>query len=98
MKGGVGKTTVCVNLAYLSALEGKRTLIVDLDPQGASSFYLRIRPKKRFNTKKFLNDKNKLFASIKATDYENLDLLPATLAYRDFDIMLDSRKRSRKQT
>ncbi len=38
IKGGVGKTASTVNLSYLAAREGFRTLVWDLDPQGASSF------------------------------------------------------------
>jgi chromosome partitioning protein len=39
-KGGVGKSTITCNLAAISAAQGQRTLVIDLDPQGNSSQYL----------------------------------------------------------
>lgn len=54
MKGGVGKTAAAVNLSYLAASEGSNALLCDLDPQGASTFYFRIRALRNFNTNKFI--------------------------------------------
>ena len=39
-KGGVGKSSITVNLAAISAARGKRTLVIDLDSQSNSSQYL----------------------------------------------------------
>ncbi len=39
-KGGVGKSSITCNLAAVSAANGRRTLVVDLDPQGNSTHYL----------------------------------------------------------
>ena len=45
VKGGVGKTSAAVNLARLAAEGGARTLLWDLDPQGASTYLFRVKPK-----------------------------------------------------
>jgi cellulose biosynthesis protein BcsQ len=50
IKGGVGKTATAVNLSYLAAWEGNSTLVWDLDPQGAASFYFRVKPKVKGGT------------------------------------------------
>src|SRR5262245_45360822 len=89
MKGGVGKTTTALNLSYLAASAGRRALLWDLDPQAASSFALRVRPHVHDFGKSSLEDGEALTASIKETDYPNLDLLPADFAYRKFDRLLD---------
>lgn len=97
MKGGVGKTATAVNLAYLAAREGLRTLLCDLDPQGAASFYFRVRPPKKFNKRRFLKGGKHIDRSIRETDFENLDLLPADLSFRNLDILLSQTKKPKKR-
>ena len=82
IKGGVGKTSAAVNLAYLSAQQGNRTLLWDLDPQGAATFLFRIGPRVRGGVKALVKGRTPLDALIKGTDFNNLDLLPADLSYR----------------
>ena len=97
IKGGVGKTAAAVNLAYLAAAENIQTLLIDLDPQGSASFYFRIKPSKKFNTKKLLKGGRGIDKNIKGTDFEGLDLLPADISFRNMDIVLDDLKRSQKR-
>ena len=93
IKGGVGKTASTVNLAWLAASEGARTLVWDLDPQGAASFYFRIKPKVKGGARGLIANKDRVRAAIKATDYDNLDLLPADLSYRYLDLELSTAKK-----
>ena len=93
LKGGVGKTAAAVNLAYLSAQDGYRTLLWDLDPQGAATFYCRIKPKVKGGAQKIVQSKRNLDPAIRGTDFDNLDLLPADFSYRTFDSTLDATKK-----
>ncbi len=93
IKGGVGKTSAAVNLAYLAARDGARTLLWDLDPQGASTYLFRVRPKVKGGGRKLVRGKSDVDALIKGTDHERLDLLPADFSYRHMDLALDGTKR-----
>jgi chromosome partitioning protein len=93
IKGGVGKTSAAINLAYLAAREGHPTLLWDLDPQGASTYLFRVKPKVRGGGRKLVRLKSDVEKLIKGTDHPGLDLLPADFSYRHMDLALDSFKR-----
>ncbi len=69
LKGGVGKTTTAVNLAYLSARDGERTLLWDLDAQAAATFCLRVKPRIPGGTKSLLEGRGALERAIRGSDY-----------------------------
>lgn len=96
-KGGVGKTATAVNLAHAFAAAGRKTLLCDLDPQGASSFYFRVKPSKKLDEDRFFRDVKRFTRAIRASDYENLDLVPANMSFRDFDIFLSRMKNRRSR-
>lgn len=93
IKGGVGKTTTAVNLAYLCAAEGQATLLWDLDPQGAATYVLRCEPNEHVSAKKLISGKRELPELAIPSGYEKLDVLPSDLSYRNFDVHLSARKR-----
>jgi len=97
IKGGVGKTTAAVNLATLAARGGSSTLIWDLDPQGASTYLFRIRPKVKGGGAKLVRGKSDIDALLKGTDHEGLDLLPADFSYRHMDLALGDAKRPERR-
>lgn len=92
-KGGVGKTTTAVNLAW-EAAKHFRVLLWDLDPQGATTFLLQVRPKVKGGVGGLVTGRHKVTSAIRSTDFEGLDVLPADASYRDLDIVLDQAKKS----
>jgi cellulose biosynthesis protein BcsQ len=97
IKGGVGKTTASVNLSYLSSLDGYKTLLWDLDPQGSSSFYYDIEQRNVASLKKIFTGKIDLRDIIRNTDYNKLDIIPSDFSYRHIDTILDQVKKSKKR-
>jgi cellulose biosynthesis protein BcsQ len=97
IKGGVGKTSAAVNLAYLASRDGARTLLWDLDPQGASTYLLRVRAKVKGGGRKLVRLKSDPAKLIKGTDHEGLDLLPADFSYRHMDLVLKRFKRPKRR-
>jgi cellulose biosynthesis protein BcsQ len=89
-KGGVGKTAAAVNIAYLASQDNCRTLLWDLDPQGASSFYLAgAEPVKGRKLSKLLEGKSPMAKFVHDDIYPGLDFIPAHSSFRNFDIKLD---------
>lgn len=98
IKGGVGKTASAVNIAYWAARAGHRTLLIDLDPQGASSFYFRVRSQRRKNWgERFFKAYSQILKQIKASDFKNLDIVPAHLSFRNFDVLLTHISKRKKR-
>lgn len=88
LKGGVGKTTSAVNIAWHAANSGIPTLLWDLDPQGAATWLLKSKAKNKNEPKRFLSGKTPIGDLVKSTDFANLDIIPAGFSYRHFEQQL----------
>jgi cellulose biosynthesis protein BcsQ len=97
IKGGVGKTAATVNMAYLAAQSGAPTLLCDLDPQGAATYYFRVEPNVKAATKVFTQGGKHITRNIKATDYDHLDLLPSDLSHRHLTRALENVNRPKRR-
>ena len=91
-KGGVGKTTSAVNIAASLGIMGKKTLIVDLDPQGNATSGVGI-PKRSLKgtVKEVLTGEIDIKQVILSTNYQNLSIVPTnvTLSGAEFDLYND---------
>lgn len=99
-KGGVGKSTLAVNLAWAAAtLSARRTLIWDLDAQGAATYILGGGKAATLQAHRMFAKEADLSENIRPTAYPRLDLLPADASLRQLDRLffdLGKKKRLRR--
>ena len=95
LKGGVGKTASCVNLAYLAAADGYKTLLWDIDPQGSSGFYYRVKPKVQPNIRDLVGKEADIASAIMQSDFELLDIIPADSSSKSLDLLHDEMRNSK---
>lgn len=97
-KGGVGKTTTSINLAASLGLLGKKSLLIDLDPQGNSTTGVGIN-KGDINKSIYdlLIDEAELKEVIVKTNFKNLFIIPATINLAGLDIELLTKSKADNQ-
>ena len=97
IKGGVGKTIDRGQPRLPGGCVGRRTLLWDLDPQGAATYLFRVKPRVKGGGRGLVSGERPVDDAVKATDFDNLDLLPADFSYRNMDLELDDpKKRTRR--
>lgn len=93
IKGGVGKTSTAVNLAFEAARSGVRVLVWDLDPQGAATFLFRVRPKVAGGSKRLVGAAGELASHVRGSDLSPVHVVPADFSLRHLDLHLDATDR-----
>ena len=80
-KGGVGKTTSAINIASALGILGKKTLLIDSDPQGNASSGVGVRKSQLSHTTyDVLIGRCPARDAVIHTEFKNLDVMPATLS------------------
>ena len=100
-KGGVGKTTSAINIAAALGIMGKKTLLVDSDPQGNASSGVGVhKAKLSATTYDVLIGRCNASAAIQHTEFKNLDVMPSTmdLAGAEFELADIEKREARLKT
>jgi chromosome partitioning protein len=97
IKGGVGKTSTAVNIAYLAARDGFRTLLWDLDPQGSASYLLDVEPRVKGGGRALVVGRRSPREAVRPTAIDRLDVLPADFSFRNLDLELDGTQNPTKR-
>lgn len=88
-KGGVGKTTTAVNLAYYIAKSGKKTLLIDFDPQGNATSGLDFNKQDlNLTMSDVVMEQATLDQTVLATPFKNFFLAPSTPHLADTEVQL----------
>ena len=96
-KGGVGKTTTCINLASYLAVFGKKILVVDMDPQGNATSGLGVDKTQKIGTMyDAISGEMPISQVVRPSFIKNLDIIPATVDLAGAEIELVGMKNREK--
>ena len=88
-KGGVGKTTTCVNMASYMALMGKRVLLIDLDPQGNATSNLGFSKDGKYNSiYQTMSQEKNVKDCIYSTNIPGLEIIPSNIDLAGIEVEL----------
>lgn len=92
-KGGVGKTTCCINIGHGLVMNKKKVLIVDLDSQASASLALGLtREELSPSSAEVLMEDHPIKEAVRRSKIEGLDILPGSMGLANYDISMANRK------